>query len=50
MADIGDMVTVKKTGLPGKVVRKEEVFGKIKYKVEQLNGKDVDVTPSEIEE
>lgn len=50
MAKIGDMVTVKKTKQLGKVIGKVELFGKVKYEVEQLNGKVVKAQQSEIEE
>ena len=50
MAEIGDMVTVKKTKMLGKVVAKSEVFGKVNYTVEQLNGKRVKASQKEIQE
>ncbi|WXW92673.1 hypothetical protein SEA_ENYGMA_220 [Streptomyces phage Enygma] len=50
MAEIGDMVTVKKTKMLGKVVRKTELFGKAEYLIEQLNGKRVKASQNEIQE
>jgi hypothetical protein len=50
LAKVGDMVTVRKTKMIGKVVAKSEVFDDVTYRVEQLNGKDVIVKQSEIQE
>lgn len=48
--EIGDRVKVLKTGYEGKIVGKREMFGKTKYRVEQENGRDIEVEESDLRE